>query len=114
MSSINYSELEYFNNSNNPIFPNNAQPSLSSIIKNDSNPQIKELVSIKETLLDIINDNQEITITDDSYENTEIKDVIQKIQGLTPNFFKLQDELYYIDKQYTSELKEIQKNLQFY
>tara|TARA_B100001094_G_C18110059_1_gene760626 strand:- start:253 stop:978 length:726 start_codon:yes stop_codon:yes gene_type:complete len=84
-------------------------PPLSSMFKNDTNPHIQDLFSIKETILEIINGNEEITFSEEDYKNTDIDKLIQQVQELKPQFDTLQDELSDIDKKYKQEIKEIQK-----
>ena len=100
-SYMNYSELQ----------PLTMIPSLSTMIQDNTNPNVNKLIEIKETVLDIINNNEEITI-EETFENTEIKELITKIQGLTPTFQKIQDELSEIDKQYKDEIKDIKKKVE--
>ena len=61
---MNYSELQ----------PLTMIPSLSTMIQDNTNPNVNKLIEIKETVLDIINNNEEITI-EETFENTEIKEL---------------------------------------
>ena len=100
---MNYSELEPL-----PIGNNHLQLLCH---RNGTNPHTQELISLKETILDILNKNEEITFDDEEYKNPEIDSVITKITELTPNFQKLQDELSEIDKEYKKEIKEVQTKI---
>tara|TARA_A100001015_G_scaffold315211_1_gene426503 strand:+ start:1133 stop:1399 length:267 start_codon:yes stop_codon:yes gene_type:complete len=84
-------------------------PSLSTMIQDNTNPNVNNLIEIKESVLNIINNNNEEITIEETFENTEIKELITKIQGLTPTFQKIQDELSEIDKQYKDEIKDIKK-----
>ena len=100
---MNYSELEPLHIS--------GPPSLNSLFTNETNPHTHEFIHLKETIMDILNKNEEITFDDEDYKNTEIDSIITKIKELTPNFQKLQDELSVIDKEYKKEIKEVQKKI---
>lgn len=103
-SYMNYSELQ-------PL--ETSIPSLSTLFQDNqpNNPHTQELIEMKETILDIINNQSEITISEEDLKNEEIEGIIEKVQGLTPNFQKLQNELSEIDKQYKDEVNAIKKKI---
>ena len=107
-SYMNYSELQPFDLSNTGIHPTHG---LNTIQIKEINPQVQPLIEIKESILDIINKNEDIPMEDKDLENTEVETLINKIQELTPSFQKLQDELSEIDKQYKEEVKVIKKKI---
>jgi len=100
---MNYSELE--------LGVMCGPPSLNSLFPRETTPHTQGLLSVKETIMDILNKNEEITFDDEDYKNTEIDSIITKITELTPNFQKLQDELSVIDKEYKKEIKEVQSKI---
>ena len=69
---MNYSELEPLHIS--------GPPSLNSLFTNETNPHTHELIHLRETILDILNKNEEITFDDKDYKNTEIDSIITKIK----------------------------------
>jgi len=109
-SYMNYSELQALDNSYSELSIGTI-PSLHSINVNETNTHVQPFIEIKESILDIINKQAEITIEDEDFENTDVKSILAQLQTLTPSFEKLQDELSEIDKQYKDEIKEIKKKI---
>jgi DNA repair exonuclease SbcCD ATPase subunit len=105
---MNYSELQPFDISNTGIHPTNG---LNSIQVKETNLQVQPLIEIKESILDIINKNEDIQIDEKDLENKDVKTLIENIHELTPSFQKLQDELSEIDKEYKEEMVTIKKKI---
>ena len=85
------------------------------LIETIPNKELKTIIKLKESLLNIIHQKKEIIeINNNEYQNKEIDELIEKINNLFSNekFYKLQNELIEIEKDLTKEMNKSTENLQ--
>tara|TARA_B100000745_G_C20134513_1_gene388836 strand:- start:428 stop:1375 length:948 start_codon:yes stop_codon:yes gene_type:complete len=84
-------------------------------IKTISNNNCKQIIELKESLLNIIHQKNEIIeINNDEYKNKEIDELIEKIKQIfsNENFENLQNELIKIEKNLEKEINISKKNVE--
>ena len=97
-------EFNYFNN-NTIDTSNNLEPVCSR------QTSYEESVNIKELLLECLQGTEILPIDNKGYKNEEIDKIIETIESFQPKFYKLQDELDEIHKEYNSEKNNTRESI---
>ena len=96
--------------------PLDIQYDIERTFKKPDNEESKKILTMKECILDIINGKCEMpydALSEDSKKYVdENKEIVSKIKRSFQLFSKLQKELYDIDEEYKTEIKDIKKKLE--
>ena len=96
--------------------PLDIQYDIERTFKKPDNEESKKILTMKECILDIINDKCEMpydALSEDSKKYVdENKEIVSKIKRSFQLFSKLQKELYDIDEEYKTEIKDIKKKIE--
>ena len=95
--------------------PLDIQYDIERTFKKPDNEESKKIITMKECILDIINGKCEMPyeeLSEDSKKYVdENKEIVSKIKSSFQLFSKLQKELYDIDEEYKTEVRDIKKKM---
>ncbi len=94
--------------------PDNST-TIDELFQVNDDPNIQNLIKMKEVIIDIITKRKEIDIKeineDEDYKNEGVDQLVKSFQKILPEFLKLQDELSKISNDFEKEMIEIKKHM---